>query len=93
MVSWARGNLITYLVSGSLHERMGEGKMESLDILGLLITRRMIIGVAKWFCASKSYMECYGKGGHFRMEVRWENINYCAGTENLWHGGRKRWKG
>ena len=29
-VGWARGNLITYLVSGSLHERM-EGKESGQD--------------------------------------------------------------
>ena len=27
----------------------------------------MIIGVAKWFCASNSYMVCGSLGGSFRM--------------------------
>ena len=42
----------------------------------------MIIGVAKWFCASKSYMEC--SSALLRVvvfawkEERWENINYLA---------------
>ena len=43
----------------------------------------MIIGVAKWFCSVQANRiwnapRAPSTGGSFRMEERWENINYCA---------------